>query len=249
MPIEITNVGIKGPKGDTGPSGAPLQAYSGVPVKLITPATTFTGITVSDNGAGKVLLTGAGPHGLTAADAIDANIFIVTASAGWTGLAVHKIISLDADVTGNKIGIDLPFASQAAPIIGLGNTTINYVLTSIAPLGANSIIKADVLVSLKNSANPKSLSYRSIALKMSEVNNLINMSSYRFQARIHMRGTNQSQIGLADNMVGGFGPSTSNPVDSALDFSAYRNFSLALGMYSCEPITIESYLVEVHNLP
>ncbi|SFJ04330.1 hypothetical protein [Nitrosomonas sp. Nm34] len=248
MAIEITNVGIKGPKGDTGPSGAPLQAYSGVPVKLITPATTFTGITVSDNGAGKVLLAGAGPHGLTAADAIGANIFIVTASAGWIGLAIHKIISLDADVTGNKIGIDLAFASQAAPIMALGNIVINYILATIAPLGPNSIIKADALVSLKNSANPKSLSYRTLALKISEVNNLINMSSYRFQARIHMRGTNQSQIGLADNMVGGFGPSINNPVVSAFDFSVNRNFALALGMYSCEPMTIESYLVEVYNL-
>ncbi|SFM92859.1 hypothetical protein [Nitrosomonas communis] len=248
MPIEITNVGIKGPKGDTGPSGAPLQAYSGVPIKLITPASTFTGITVSDNGAGKVLLTGAGAHGLSAADAVGANIFILTASTGWTGLAIYKIISLDADVTGNKIGIDLAFASQAAPIMALGSVIINYILSAIAPLGPNSIIKADALVSLKNSANPKSLSYRSLALKMSEVNNLVNISSYRYQARIHMRGTNQSQIGLADNMVGGFGPSTNNPVVSALDFSVTRNFALALGMYATEPITIESYLVEVYNL-
>lgn len=36
------------------------------PVAMVEPASTFTGVTVSDNG-GKVRLTGAGSHGITAA--------------------------------------------------------------------------------------------------------------------------------------------------------------------------------------
>lgn len=246
MTIELNNVGIKGPKGDTGAPGAPLQAFSGVPITFINPASTFTGITVSNNGAGKVLLTGAGAHGLSAADAIGANVYVISGT-GWAASTYYKIISLDADVTGNKIGLDVAFSSQGAPSITTGAAMIAFFISTIAPLGANGIIKADVLVSLKNSVNAKSLSLRSLGVKIIEATNLINSSSYRLNARIHMRGTNQSQISPADGMAGGFGPSVNSVNITSVDFSANRNLTITLGMYSAEPMTIESYLVEVYQ--
>lgn len=247
MPIELTNVAIKGPKGDTGPSGAPLAAYKGDPLTYITPAVTFTGLTISDNGAGKVLLTGAGAHGLAAVDAVGAHVHVVTGT-GWSSHTPYKIISLDADVTGNKIALEVDYTGQGVPSIVVGSALINYVMTSVQPLGPNSIIKLDSLVSFKNSVNPKSLSYRSLAIAMASVSNLTNIRSYRFNARIHMRGTNQSQIGLANDMVGGFGPSIGAPIVTGIDFSTDRVISLNLGAYQTEPITIESYLIEVYNL-
>lgn len=241
MAIEITNVANKGPKGDPGQSGAPLIAVSGVPIKLINPLVTFTGLVASDNGAGKVLLTGAGSHGLTAADAVGAHIYVLSGT-GWTA-GTKKILSLDAD-NGNAITLDVPFASQGSPTISLGSTASAAVDISIPALGINGVIRGSVSYTLKSSANNKSVSVRSSAQVLAEETNLTNIKTYRLLFEINNRGATNSQIGLASGMPGGAGPSANDFKLTALDFSAGAVIRLGVTPYPAEPITVEKYLIE-----
>ncbi|WP_430229931.1 hypothetical protein [Nitrosomonas communis] len=243
MPIEITNVGIKGPKGDTGQSGLPLLAVNAVPTKMITPVTTFTGLAVSDNGAGKVLLTGVGAHGLSAADAIGANLY-VSSGTGWAVGSRHKIISLDADITGNKIGLDTPFTSQGVPSIALGAATVGAIQVPIPALGTNGMIRGSISYSFKQNANAKAVSVRCQSLIFAEETDLLNIKSYRLIFEVNNRGVTSSQVGLASGMKGGVGPSINDLKLAALDLSAPTSFGLALTFFPAEPITIEKYLFE-----
>lgn len=242
MATPLPNVAPRGPKGDPGAPGLPLVAVSASPIKFITPATTFTGLTVSDNGAGKVLLTGAGSHGLLSADAIGASIYI-TSGAGWAG-GLTKIIALDAD-NGNQIALDVPYAVQGVPSITLGSTQTGFTLAILPALGNDSVVRADISLSFKSSANAKEIAVRTPnSADLWRETNLLNIVSYRLLFIMQNRGSPSSQVGLAKNMAGGIGSSVDALFESAQDYSTARVFRLALKPSPGEPIIIEKYVIE-----
>jgi hypothetical protein len=241
MPIEITNVGIKGPKGDTGPSGAPLTAVSGVPIKLINPLSTFTGLVASDNGAGKTLITGVGSHGLLAADAVGANIYLISGT-GWTP-GLKKILSIDAD-NGNAITVDVPFASQGSPSVALGSTAVGVASIAIPALGASGFVRVDASVTVKNTANSKKFQYRLANNIFAESEDLANTKSHRMIAVLNNRGDQANQVGMASGVKGGVGSSGNELNLIAVNTTSANTMGLVLVPYPAEPITLERYAVE-----
>lgn len=245
--IEITNVDIKGPKGDNGQSGNPTIFASAVPVKYIQPAATFTGVTVSDNGAGKVRLTGAGSHGLLSADITNANIQI-SSGTGWTN-GLKKILSIDAD-NGVAIDLDVPFASQGVPVINTGLVWMAYKLVvGMSALGTAGMIKADISLSVKNTANQKGFGFRLGTTNIDQVGNLANIATYRHLFQLQNRGATNSQVNTSNvtgsGAAGGVGGFTASANLSAIDLSAAFDFSFLFKPYPGEPITLERYFIEV----
>lgn len=245
MPIEITNVAKRGPKGDTGPSGEPFLARSAVPITLINPISTFTGVTVSDNGAGKVLLTGAGAHGLSAANAIGASIHIISGT-GWSS-GLKKIISLDADVTGVAIALDVPFASQGSPTIALQGTWVTHNLTQLPALNADSIVEISLAMTFTNSANAKGFAIqgKSGGVNISQVDDLSGKGSYIHNFFMHNRGATNSQACTPNKTVGGVGGSTDTIFAAAYDLSVPGNLNFIFKPAAAEPFTLERYVVRV----
>lgn len=241
MAIEITNVGIKGPKGDTGSSGAPLTAVSGVPITYITPANTFVSAVASDNGAGKTLLTSSGSHGLTAADAVGANIYVISGT-GWTA-GLKKILSIDAD-NGNQIAVDVPFSSQGSPTINLGTIGLAAATISIPPLSATGIIIVEAVASTKNSAASKYIQFSYAGASSFCRGAIANSNSYRLHGVLQSRGNQSSQVGFVQDQ--NFGGSSNTILTSARDSSINQNLIIQLFPEAANPITLERYYVLVY---
>jgi hypothetical protein len=127
-------------------------------VSLVQPATTFTGLTYSDNG-GLVQLDSAGAHGLTAAVAVGESIFVTWATG--TGVdGFYEITALDTDTTGVEITIDLPFvAGLGTPTVALANSavTLASVIVPGWAMGVGGGMEIDALFSMTNSAAAKNL--------------------------------------------------------------------------------------------
>lgn len=132
-----------------------LRTHSSVRVALIEPAATFTNTTPSSSGGGTTTtLTSAGAHGLTAAVAVGASIYI-SAGTGWT-VGFYTITALDLDTTGVAITINVAYsAGFGTPTIALINTEVNMAAVNIPPLAANSYITVDSTWGLTTSANGK----------------------------------------------------------------------------------------------
>ena len=170
-------------------------------VSLVQPASTFTGLTYSDNG-GLVQLDSAGAHGLTAAVAVGEDVYITWVSGdGVNGF--YEITALDADTTGVEITIDLPFvAGLGTPTVALANSAV--ILGSVTvpgwAMGVGGGMEIDALFSMTNSATAKNLgmSYGGGAiLTVSAANN----ASACVQKLMCNRGNNQI-ITNSVNMVG-----------------------------------------------
>jgi hypothetical protein len=116
------------------------------PIGLVEPAGTFVTLTYNNN-AGKVRLNSAGAHGLTAAVAVNENVYVTwSGGTGVTGL--YPVTALDTDTTGTAVTIDLAYRSAtvtisiAAPGVvtwtdhGLRvNDTIRFTTTGALPTG------------------------------------------------------------------------------------------------------------------
>jgi hypothetical protein len=116
------------------------------PIGLVEPAGTFVTLTYNNN-AGKVRLNSAGAHGLTAAVAVNENVYVTwSGGTGVTGL--YPVTALDTDTTGTAVTIDLAYKSStvtisiAAPGVvtwtdhGLSvNDTIRFTTTGALPTG------------------------------------------------------------------------------------------------------------------
>lgn len=123
------------------------------------PAATFTSVTASSAASGAdTLLTSAGVHGLTAASAVGAYIYI-SAGTGWTA-GFHKITAIAVDSTGTTIQIDTPFASQGSPTIALANTEVALArikLPALTDVGGSNL---DFTVDVNGSTSAKTVRVR-----------------------------------------------------------------------------------------
>ena len=171
------------------------------PVTLVQPAATFITLTYETN-AGLVRLVSAGAHGLTAAVAVGASVYVTW--AGGTGVnGFYAVTALDADTTGVKITINLPFVSGlGTPTVAVANTVVTLASVTVPgwSMGVGGGMEVDALFSMTNSAAAKNLgmSYGGSAiLTVSAANN----ASACVQKLMCNRGNSQI-ITNSVNMVG-----------------------------------------------
>lgn len=128
------------------------------PIGLVEPAATFVTLTYNTN-AGKVRLVSAGAHGLTAAIAVGASVYVTWASGtGVNGL--YEVLSLDADTTGVAITIDLAYVvGLGTPTVAVANTEVTLASVTVPgwSMGVAGGMEIDALFTLTNNATVKTL--------------------------------------------------------------------------------------------
>lgn len=127
-------------------------------VGLVEPAATFATLTYETN-AGLVRLVSAGAHGLTAAIAVGASVYVTWATGtGVNGL--YAVTALDADTTGVKITINYPYVlGLGTPTVAVANTAVTLASVTIPAwsMGIGGGMEIDSLFSMTNNATVKTL--------------------------------------------------------------------------------------------
>ena len=205
-----------------------IAGKSAVNIALIEPAATFTATAPTDGGSGTTILTSAGAHGLTAAQAVTpTNISIyISAGTGWE-VGFHTITAIDLDTTGVAITINTPFsASMGSPTIALANTEVPMATITIPPLLENSMIRAHVTQSgTDTSATTKSVRTRfgSGAMASATAFYGAGLTTSPYSSRtvyIQNRGVTNSQVGgFSASQAAGDGNTTSAPPTGSVDTS------------------------------
>jgi len=136
----------------------PLVIGNLEPVGLVEPAATFVTLTYNNN-AGNVRLASAGVHGLTAAIAVGASVYVTWATGtGVNGL--YEVTALDADTTGVAITIDLPYVTGlGTPTVAVANTEVTLASVTVPgwSMGVGGGMEIDALFTLTNNATVKTL--------------------------------------------------------------------------------------------
>lgn len=136
----------------------PLTIGNLEPVGLVEPAATFVTLTYNNN-AGNVRLASAGAHGLTAAIAVGASVYVTWATGtGVNGL--YEVTALDADTTGVAITIDLPYVlGLGTPTVAVANTEVTLASVTVPgwSMGVGGGMEIDALFTVTNNATVKTL--------------------------------------------------------------------------------------------
>jgi hypothetical protein len=127
-------------------------------IGLVEPAATFATLSYETN-AGLVRLVSAGAHGLTAAIAVGASIYVTWATGtGVNGL--YEVTALDLDTTGVKITINLPYIlGLGTPTVAVANTEITLASVTVPgwSMGTGGGMEIDALFTVTNNATVKTL--------------------------------------------------------------------------------------------
>jgi hypothetical protein len=194
------------------------------PVSLVQPAATFITLTYETN-AGLVRLVSAGAHGLTAAVAVGASVYVTWATG--TGVnGFYTVTALDTDTTGLKITINLPFVSGlGTPTVAVANTVVTLASVTVPgwSMGVGGGMEIDTLFTLTNSATAKNLGLTyggGVLMAVSAANN----TSACAQKLMCNRGSSQI-VSNAANQVG-HGLSTAANVFLSVDATVDQTFAI-----------------------
>jgi hypothetical protein len=128
------------------------------PIGLVQPAATFATLTYETD-AGLVRLVSAGAHGLTAAIAVGASVYVTWATGtGVNGL--YAVTALDADTTGVKITINYPYVlGLGTPTVAVADTVVTLASVTVPgwSMGVGGGMEIDALFTLTNNATVKTL--------------------------------------------------------------------------------------------
>lgn len=190
---------------------------SAVATKLIEPAATFTSTTPTDGGSGTIVLTSAGAHGLTAARAVGASIYI-SAGTGWT-VGFYPITAIDLDTTGVAVTITGTFdVGMGSPTIALENTEVIMSTVDIPILTNNSMFEYEVSWGYSNSSSTKTLRSRFNGNQIQSTSPTTT-ASYSTRKIIANRGATNSQIITTAVSDGSLGASTATYPTLSVDTS------------------------------
>lgn len=127
-------------------------------IGLVEPAATFATLSYETN-AGLVRLVSAGAHGLTAAIAVGASVYVTWATGtGVNGL--YEVTALDLDTTGVKITINLPYVlGLGTPTVAVANTEVTLASVTVPgwSMGVGGGMEIDALFTMTNNATVKTL--------------------------------------------------------------------------------------------
>jgi hypothetical protein len=202
----------------------PLVLGSLTPVALVEPAATFITLTYETN-AGLVRLVSAGAHGLTAAVAVGASVYVTWATG--TGVnGFYEITALDTDTTGVKITINRAFVSGlGTPTVAVANTVVTLASVTVPgwSMGVGGGMEVDALFTMTNSATAKNLGLTyggGVLMAVSAANN----TSACAQKLMCNRGSSQI-VSNAANQVG-HGLSTAANVFLTVDATVDQVFAI-----------------------
>lgn len=214
------------------------------PIGLVEPAATFVTLTYNTN-AGKVRLVSAGAHGLTAAIAVGASVY-VTWAAGTGVNGLYKVLSLDADTTGVAITIDLTYVvGLGTPTVAVANTEVTLASVTVPgwSMGVGGGMEIDALYSLTNSASAKNIGMTyggGVLMAVSAANN----ESACAQKLMCNRGNSQI-ISNAANQVG-HGLSTGANVVLNVDATQNQTFAFtAQPATANNVVTLEAFKLHI----
>ena len=211
-------------------------------VSLVEPAATFVTLTYNDNG-GKVRLASAGAHGLTAAIAVGASVYVTWATGtGVNGL--YAVTALDADTTGVAITIDLTYVlGLGTPTVAVANTEVTLASVTIPgwSMGVGGSMEVDALFTMTNNATVKTLGMTfggSAFLAAAAASN----TSASVQKIISNRGSSQLVTNSASSV--GHGLSTGANVTLTVDATVDQVFAI-----TAKPATANNLMrLETFNL-
>ena len=214
------------------------------PVSLVQPAATFITLTYETN-AGLVRLVSAGAHGLTAAVAVGASVYVTWATGtGVNGL--YAVTALDTDTTGVKITINLPFvAGLGTPTVAVANTVVTLASVTVpgSSMGIGGVMFVEALFSMTNSAAAKNLGMSfggGAVLTVSAASN----ASVDVQKILSNRGSSQI-IGSAAAATG-HGLSTGAIVTLSVDATADQIFAItAQPATANNVVTLQSFNLSI----
>jgi hypothetical protein len=202
----------------------PLTIGSVEPVGLVEPAATFITLTYNNN-AGNVRLVSAGAHGLTAAIAVGASVYVTWATgAGVNGL--YEVTALDADTTGVAITIDLPYVlGLGTPTVAVADTEVTIASVTVPgwSMGVGGEVDIDALFTLTNNATVKTLGMTyggAVVLAASAANN----ASASVQKQLYNRGGSQ----VIGNSTTAIGHGLSTGAIALLNVDATQNQTFAI---------------------
>lgn len=202
----------------------PLVLGSLTPVALVEPAATFITLTYETN-AGLVRLVSAGAHGLTAAVAVGASVYVTWATG--TGVnGFYEITALDTDTTGVKITINRPFvAGLGTPTVAVANTVVTLASVTVPgwSMGVGGGMEIDALFTITNSATAKNLGLTYGGGVLMAVSAASNASACA-QKLLCNRGSSQI-VSNAANQVG-HGLSTGANVFLSVDATVDQTFAI-----------------------
>lgn len=215
------------------------------PVALVEPAATFITLTYETN-AGLVRLVSAGAHGLTAAVAVGASVYVTWATG--TGVnGFYAVTALDADTTGVKITINRPFvAGLGTPTVAVANTVVTLASVTVpgSSMGVGGGMEVDALFTTTNSATAKNLGMSfggGALLTVSAANN----ASVDVQKNLSNRGSSQI-IGSAAAATG-HGLSTGAIVTLSVDATVDQTFAITAQPAAANNIVkLESFKLSVN---
>jgi len=214
------------------------------PVSLVQPAATFITLTYETN-AGLVRLVSAGAHGLTAAVAVGASVYVTWATG--TGVnGFYAVTALDTDTTGLKITINLPFVSGlGTPTVAVANTAVTLASVTVpgSSMGIGGIMFIEALFSMTNNATAKNLGMTFGGGAVMTVAAASN-ASVDAQKILSNRGSSQI-IGSAVGTTG-HGLSTGAIVNLSVDATADQTFAItAQPATANNVVTLQSFNLSI----
>lgn len=215
------------------------------PVSLVQPAATFVTLTYSDDG-GSVQIDSAGAHGLTAAVAVGASVYVTWATG--TGVnGFYEVTALDTDTTGVAITIDLPYVvGLGTPTVAVANTLVTLASVTIPgwSMGVGGGMEIDALFSLTNSAADKNIGMTYGGGVLMDVT-ADNRASACAQKLMCNRGSSQVISNAADKV--GHGLSTGANVVLNVDATLDQAFTItAQPAVENNVVTLEAFKVMVN---
>ena len=205
------------------------------PVSLVQPAATFITLTYETN-AGLVRLVSAGAHGLTAAVAVGASVYVTWATGtGVNGL--YAVTALDTDTTGVKITINYPYVvGLGTPTVAVANTAVTLASVTVPgwSMGVGGGMEIDALFTLTNNATVKTLGMTfggSSLLSAAAASN----ASACVQKLMCNRGSSQIITNSASAV--GHGLSTGANVTLSVDATVDQVFAI-----TCQPATANNLM-------
>lgn len=202
----------------------PLLIGQIAPIGLVEPAATFATLTYETN-AGLVRLVSAGAHGLTAAIAVGASVYVTWATGtGVNGL--YAVTALDTDTTGVKITINYPYAlGLGTPTVAVANTVVTLASVTVPAwsMGIGGGMEIDSLFSITNNATVKTLgmTYAGTSILSAAI---ANNASVSVQKNLVNRGS--SQIITNSTTSVGHGLSTGSVVLVTANATADQVFAI-----------------------
>lgn len=233
--------------------GECVLSRSAVAKRAVSPAVTFTSAAVSDVG-GKVTLTSAGAHGLTAAvlGASGNSYIYISAGTGWTA-GLYPIHSIDSDTTGVVITLTTAFASQGVPTIALAGTEFVLQTVTVPRMTTNGFLGIDWTWGSTSGANTKTPGVRlggigGTVFYQPSAQAATTLCGRPLEIIIQNRGATNSQVNgyPSANAGGGANVSTTAATTGAVDTSVATDLVLTAKMTAAnDPIWVERYVVRM----